>query len=143
MTNGNCYYKLFLPHFHTHIYTHKIALESSKDPATTQEAQNKRLPFLTELRIGRERSPSQDPSITFANPAVTAEFPPPSTNTVTEDVDKHCTEGAIKTGLLSKTSVARREGSRPGPTRHRHFRLTEIALEYLHQFSHVSHRCTM
>ena len=112
-----------------------------KDPAITQGPQNKQLPFLKELQFSRERSPSQSPSITFANPAVTAEFPSLSANTAKEGTDKHDNnmEGAIKMGLLSKTSVGRREGSRPGPTRHRHFRLTEVALEYLHQFSHVGH----
>ena len=114
---------------------------NGKDPAMTQGAQNKQLPFLKELQFSRERSPSQDPPTgTITNPAVSAEFPSSSANTATEDTDKHDNmEGAIKTGLLSKTSVGRREGSRPGPTRQRHFRLTEVALEYLHQFSHVSH----
>lgn len=44
----------------------------------------------------------------------------------------------LKMGLLSKTTMGRREGSKPGPTRQRHFRLTVAALEYLHLFSHVS-----
>lgn len=119
-------------------------MESSEDQAAnSQGGQNKKLPYLKELQCSRERSPSQDLSITFANPAVTAEFSHPSTNTVTGDTDtKHdIIEGAIKTGLLSKTSIGRREGSKPGPTRQRHFRLTDVALEYLHQFSHVSNEC--
>ena len=43
----------------------------------------------------------------------------------------------IKSGQLSKTSRGRSEGSKPGPTRVRRFRLTEEALEYFQQFSHV------
>ena len=114
---------------------------NGKDSAIVQGAQNKQLPFLKELQFSRERSPSGDVSTAFANPVVTAEFPSASTNTATKDIlGKHDNvEGTIKTGLLSKTTIGRREGSRPGPTRHRHFRLTEVDLEYLHQFSHVSH----
>lgn len=78
----------------------------------------------------------------FANPLVTAEFPSTSPSAEVEAVDdtnrKHH-DGAIKTGQLFKTTVGRKEGSKQGPTRHRHFRLTDIALEYLHLFSHVSH----
>ena len=49
---------------------------------------------------------------------------------------------SIKSGNLSKTSRGRSEGSKPGPTRIRRFRLTEEALEYFQQFSHVSlHAC--
>lgn len=47
----------------------------------------------------------------------------------------------IKSGQLSKTSRGRSEGSKPGPTRLRRFRLTEEALEYFQQFSHVSRQC--
>ena len=114
---------------------------NGKDSAIIQGAQNKQLPFLKELKFSRERSPSGDVSTSFANPLVTAELPSSSTNTATRDTPgKHDNmEGAIKTGLLSKTTIGRREGSRPGPTRHRNFRLTEVDLEYLHQFSHVSH----
>ena len=44
----------------------------------------------------------------------------------------------IKSGHLWKTSCGRSKGSKPGPTRTRRFRLTEEALEYFQQFSHVS-----
>lgn len=44
----------------------------------------------------------------------------------------------IKSGQLLKTSRSRMEGSKPGPSRFRRFRLTEESLEYFQQFSHVS-----
>ena len=115
---------------------------NGKDSAVIQGAQNKQLPFLKELQFSRERSPSGDVSTSFANPLVTLEFPSSSANTATRGKHDNV-EGAIKTGLLSKTTIGRREGSRPGPTRHRNFRLTEVDLEYLHQFSHVSHHPCM
>ena len=43
----------------------------------------------------------------------------------------------IKSGQLQKTSRGRKADSKPGPTRLRRFRLTEEALEYYQQFSHV------
>ena len=116
----------------------------SKDPASSLGVQSentqgkRRLPFITELHRSRRRTPSQDiTSTTIPNPAVTAAFLSEFTNADMLDKGGYC-EGALKTGVLSKTSIGRREGSRPGPTRQRRFRLTEEALEYFHQFSHVS-----
>ena len=119
----------------------------SKDPASSLGVQSentqgkRRLPFITELHRSRQRTPSQDVAIVTStiipNPEVTAVLLSESTYVDMLDKGGHC-EGALKTGVLSKTSIGRREGSRPGPTRQRRFRLTEEALEYFHQFSHVS-----
>ena len=46
-------------------------------------------------------------------------------------------ESYLKIGMLYKKTLSRKEGAKPGPTRHRQFRLTEVALEYFHLFSTV------
>ena len=124
---------------------HSNSIFCSKDTIAVQgtETHGHGLPFLTELQRGRKKS--HDPfasSTTFTNPLVTEEFPSSSASVGEEiiDTDRMRHDGALKTGVLSKTTIGRREGSRSGPTRHRHFRLTEVALEYLHHFSHVSQR---
>ena len=102
----------------------------------------RRLPFLTELHhASKPRRHSKDEiaaSTTFANPLVTAELSLPTSEADGEQSDGKYHSSTLKMGLLSKTTIGRREGSKPGPTRQRHFRLTEVALEYLHLFSHVS-----
>ena len=118
--------------------------ESSRDSTDMQGAcpPRHRLPFLTELHhASKPRRSSKDEitaSTTFANPLVTAEISPPTSEAGGEESDGKYQSNTLKMGLLSKTTVGRREGSKPGPTRQRHFRLTEVALEYLHLFSHVS-----
>ena len=124
----------------------------------------KRLPFIREILSSRRRrtssaskQPSSQPSQTVGNEVSTEYIPSP------HEFDDEEEEGGgggggggggstrveitgsradlrecIKSGQLSKTSRARSEGSKPGPTRVRRFRLTEEALEYFQQFSHVS-----
>lgn len=95
------------------------------------ESEKAKLPFVSELH--RSRDKRRESSTMFANPLVSAEFSsPPSFEPESERTD-----GSLKSGPLYKTTLSRREGAKPGPTRHRQFRLTEVALEYLHLFSHV------
>ena len=105
--------------------------------------------LLTEVCLSRSqdtfRKKSNDAG--FSNAEVAVEFPSGETNLSTytnerskEERDEHSTH-VIKIGVLSKTTVScsGKEGSKRGQTRQRHFRLTEEALEYLHQFSQVNH----
>lgn len=114
---------------------------------TPQQPRKLTLPFLTEIHLSRKRSTimkrNHAPEILKANATAAVELPPPTTDhdTAGQSSGKgECTKGSgvIKTGTLSKTTLSGKENSRPGQTRHRHFRLTEEALEYFHQFSHVS-----
>lgn len=103
-----------------------------------------RLPFITELHRSQgtslRRRQSRDVLVPFPNAQCSStEFPLQKSMSV-EDADCKPNSGMLKTGNLSKTTLARREGAKKGPTRHRQFRLTEVALEYFHLFSHVSLR---
>ena len=119
----------------------------------------KRLPFIREILSSRRRrassaskQSSSQSSQTVSNEVSTEYIPSPHEF---DDGDEEGGGGGgsaraeitgsradlrecIKSGQLSKTSRARSEGSKPGPTRVRRFRLTEEALEYFQQFSHVS-----
>ena len=104
--------------------------------ATSQQAQTEHrrrrltLPSIAELNLGRKLSIFRDQSLNYsANSVSGAEFP------LFRD-EQEVT--VLKIGVLFKTSLGREEGSRPGLTRQRRFRLTEGALEYLHHFSQVS-----
>lgn len=109
------------------------------DRETSDHQQRRRLPFITELHRSRDKRHPSVQSTTFSNPLVTAEFP--SDTNVSETEGKLHT-GVLKSGHLHKTTEARSKiGSKPRPTGKREFRLTEAALEYLHHFSHVSHKC--
>ena len=102
----------------------------------------RRLPFLTELSLGRKRTTIKKKSALFTNPAVAGNFPPVSSN---DDAiqrqglagEEENVPNVIKTGFLSKTTVSGKDGSKIGQSRQRQFRLTEEALEYLHTFSQV------
>ena len=97
---------------------------------------------VAEIRLSRCQSTFKKNDTVLANTAVVADFPSEtdsSTYTIAsrkKERDEHSTR-VIKVGVLSKTTISCKEGSKPGQTRHRHFRLTEEALEYLHQFSQV------
>lgn len=93
-----------------------------------------KLPFLTELLLSHQQS-VVTPTLSFANPALTEDFP-----LSTRDADGD-SKREIKRGVLFKTTVSRKEGSKVGQTRQRrHFRLTDEALEYENKFnSYVSY----
>ena len=125
-----------------HEYVHYFECSRNSTDMRGADPPGHRLPFLTELNHGfKPVCHSKDEittSTTFANPLVTAEHSPPTSEAGGEESDINYHSNTLKMGLLSKTTVGRREGSKPGPTRQRHFRLTEVALEYFHLFSHVS-----
>lgn len=122
---------------------------------------NKKLPFIREILSSRRRRTSSDskqsssqPSRSDGNEVSTEYIPSPHDYDEGEEVggagstrvseitgSRADLRECIKSGQLLKTSRARSEGSKPGPTRLRRFRLTEEALEYLQQFSHVSPLC--
>lgn len=110
-----------------------------------RHARTLRLPFLTESHFRHNRRTTIRKPTQFLNPGVTAaaKLSPLSTDTAEHSEDERDEHGLciIKTGALSKTTITGKNGLKPGQTRHRHFRLTEEAFEYLHQFSHVSHAC--
>ena len=84
------------------------------------------LPFISELLRSGGNMPLEHPSVK------TVDFP-----LKPDDQGGSRHESYLKIGTLYKTTLSRREGARPGPTRQRQFRLTEVALEYFHHFSHV------
>ena len=61
------------------------------------------------------------------------------TNAAIAPLDDNEAVEVIKDGVLSKTTITYKgETPKVGMTRLRHFRLTEGAIEYFHQFSLVS-----
>ena len=114
----------------------------------------KRLPFLQEILSSRQQHTSKESSSQLSrriSNEVSMEYLPSlhdhnkgekveggSSRVETRSDLREC----IKSGQLAKTSYRHSEGSKPGPTRLRHFRLTEEALEYFQQSSRVSpHVC--
>lgn len=121
------------------------------DVRPTERTRTLKRQLLAEIRLSRSqgtfRKKNNESDTIFANAAVAADVPPGETDSSTytisnepskEKRDEHSTR-VIKIGVLSKTTISHKEGSKRGQTRHRHFRLTEEALEYLHQFSQVNH----
>ena len=101
-----------------------------------------RLPFLTEPRFTHNRRTTIRRPTLISKVAV--KLSPSSTDAAEYSEDErggHSLCHIIKTGVLSKTTISGKDGSKPGQTRKRNFRLTEEAFEYFHQFSHVSHAC--
>ena len=111
-----------------------IGTESDHDSSL-----RRRLPFLTELSLGRKRTTIKKKSALFTNPAVAGNFPPVLSNDQRQGLagEEENVPNVIKTGFLSKTTVSGKDGSKIGQSRQRQFRLTEEALEYLHTFSQV------
>ena len=103
------------------------------------------LPFIREILSSRRRRTSSNstrPQAKDGSDVSTEILPSPHNDDEGVEVtgsraDLRGIGEGIKSGQLSKTSRGRSEGSKPGPTRLRRFRLTEEALEYFQQFSHV------
>ena len=93
---------------------------------------------MNELRRGRKPSDQLQAESLYASAALAGlQFPGQaySAPAAGEDV----TEEVLKDGVLSKTTITYKgDTTKVGPTRQRHFRLTEGAIEYFHQFSLVS-----
>lgn len=107
-----------------------LIIATSQQVQTEHRRRRLTLPSIAELNLGRKLSIFRDQSLNYsANSVPGAEFP------LFRD-EQEVT--LLKIGVLFKTSLGREEGSRPGPTRQRRFRLTEGALEYLHHLSQVS-----
>lgn len=111
---------------------------------TRNRARTLRLPFRMEPRFShnRGRTTIRRPTL-FSNSKVAVKLSPSSTDAAEHSKDERDERDlcVIKAGVLSKTTISRKDQLKPGQTRCRHFHLTEEALEYLHQFSHVSHAC--
>lgn len=93
-----------------------------------------KLPFLSELLSSRRRrrqAATQDR-------APSTELVPSPIDELDRPLNAEPVITGIKVGNLSKSSQSRRDDAVPGPSRLRRFRLTEEALEYFQQFSHVS-----
>ena len=88
---------------------------------------------MNELRLGRKPSDQLQAEAVYTNAAIAGvqlSSPPLDDNEAVE---------VIRDGALSKTTITYKgETTKVGPTRQRHFRLTEGAIEYFHQFSLVS-----
>lgn len=102
-----------------------------------------RPPFLAEFQHNRKQSAARKKRASLqARISVAMEVPASNVDTATgdSDNDEHMSSRVIKTGALSKTTIrSGRKDSKSWHTRQRYFRLTEEALEYFHQFTHVSH----
>ncbi len=110
-----------------------VTTDTSQQVETEPKRRRLTLPSIAELTdLSRKLSIFRDQSGLnhSANSATGVEFPSFSKDEQEVTV--------LKVGVLFKTSLGREEDSRPGPTRQRKFRLTDGALEYLHQFSQVS-----
>ena len=137
------------------IYTQTYSITPSDSPGVRG---TKRLPFIREILSSRRRRTSSASKQSSSQPnrnvsnEVSTEYIPSSheydegeeggvggeSTRVEVTGSRADLRECIKSGQLSKTSRGRSEGSKPGPTRVRRFRLTEEALEYFQQFSHVS-----
>lgn len=93
-----------------------------------------KLPFLSELLSSRRRR-RQAATQDHAPPT---ELVPSPIDELDRPLNAEPVITGIKVGNLSKSSQSRRDAAVPGPSRLRRFRLTEEALEYFQQFSHVS-----
>ena len=132
-----------IPHYSTHKSCRYVTIDSPGVRGT------RGLPFIREILNSRRRRSSSvsKPQVakTMSTSEVSTEYlPSPHDNEEGEEGGGEITGSradlreCIKSGQLSKTSRGRSEGSKPGPSRVRRFRLTEEALEYFQQFSHVS-----
>ena len=94
------------------------------------------LPFLKEIRLGRRSSDQVPGSTLFANVAAVGSE---QLSSLPHHPHEEEIEEVLKDGVLSKTTITYKgDTTKVGPTRQRHFRLTEGAIEYFHQFSLVS-----
>lgn len=105
-----------------------------------------RLPFISELlrtrsRTGRTTGSAKSNVSYLSDLSPSNEIQSPMSDTGAIPTDAHhLPSGTIKYGELLKTSRSRTNNRIHGPPRRRRFRLTEEAIEYFQQFSHVKIR---